>query len=95
MVKLRVAAGELLTVGSPLFVQDNRNVPVTMPGDFMARRDTHYAPKLGWFKATIHCRRRGFATATVRSGVHMAAITNAMRHSQGVTKQYVALQIAE
>ena len=95
VVKLRVAAGELLPVDSPSFVQDNRGVPVTMPGDFMARRDTYYAPKLGWFKATIHCRRRRFATATVRSGVHMAAITKAIRHSQGVTMQYVALSIAE
>ena len=39
--------------------------------------------------------RRGFATAAVRCGVHMASITIAMRHSQGVTMQYVALSMAE
>ena len=47
----------------------------------------HYQPTLGWYRATIHSRRRGFATTAVRSGVHMAAITIAMRHSQGVTMQ--------
>ena len=31
----------------------------------------------------------------VRSGVHMASITIAMRHSQGVTMQYVKLSIPE
>ena len=95
VVKLRVAAGEHITVDSPLLVRHNRGVLVPMTGDFMARMDRHYAPKLGWFKATIHSRRRGFATAMVRSGVHMAAITIAMRLSQGVTMQYVALSIAE
>ena len=57
--------------------------------------DKVYAPILGWFKATIHSRRRGFATAAVRCGIHMAKITIAMRHSQGVTMQYVALSLAE
>ena len=57
--------------------------------------DKIYAPILGWFKATIHSRRRGFATAAVRCGIHMAKITIAMRHSQGVTMQYVALSLAE
>ena len=51
---------------------------------------------MGWYKATIrNSRRRGFATAAVRCGVHMASITIAMRHSQGVTMQYVALSMAE
>ena len=71
----------------------NRIVPMT--GAFMARMDKTYAPKLGWYKATIHSRRRGFATAMVRCGIHMASITIAMRHSQGVTLQYVSLSIAE
>ena len=31
----------------------------------------------------------------VRSKIHMAAITIAMRHSQGVTLQYVAQSVAE
>ena len=57
--------------------------------------DKIYAPILGWFKATIHSRRRGFATAAVRCGIHRAKITIAMRHSQGVTMQYVALSLAE
>ena len=37
----------------------------------------------------------GFATAAVRCGLHMAKITIAMRHSQGVTMQYIALSLAE
>ena len=61
----------------------------------MARMDERYAPALGWYKATIHSRRRGFATALVRCGVHMALITIAMRHSQGVTMQYIALSVAQ
>ena len=61
----------------------------------MAMMDNYYAPRLGWYKATIHSRRRGFATAMVRCGIHMASITIAMRHSQGVTMQYVALTLAE
>ena len=61
----------------------------------MSRMDSVYAPALGWFKATIHSRRRGFATAAVRSGVHMATITIALRHSQGVTMQYISLSTAE
>ena len=61
----------------------------------MGRMDKIYAPILGWYKATIHSRRRGFATAAVRCGVHMASISIAMRHSQGVTMQYIALSLAE
>ena len=95
VVKLRVAFGEVVTVNSPLLVRENRGALVPMTGGFMSRMDKHYAPKLGWCKATIHSRRRGFATAMVRSGVHMAAITIAMRHSQGVTMQYIALSMAE
>ena len=57
--------------------------------------DKVYGPVLGWFKATIHSRRRGFATAAVKCGIHMAKITLAMRHSQGVTMQYVAFSLAE
>ena len=68
---------------------------VPMTGDFMRRMDKIYAPKLGWQNATLHSRRRGFATAAVRSGIHMANITIAMRHSQGVTMQYVSLSIEE
>ena len=66
-----------------------------MTAIFMARKDRVYGPILKWKKATIHSRRRGFATAAVRSGLHMAIITNAMRHSQGVTLQYVALTVAD
>ena len=61
----------------------------------MAKMDYYYAPTLGWYKATMHSRRRGFATAMVRCGIHMASSTIAMRHSLGVTMQYVALTLAE
>ena len=33
--------------------------------------------------------------AAVRSGIHLASITIAMRHSQGVTMQCVSLTVAE
>ena len=68
---------------------------VPMTGSFMARMDKVYGPMLEWGKVTIHSRRRGFATAAVRSGLHMAVITIATRHSQGVTMQYVALTTSE
>ena len=95
MVKLRMHFGEFLTVDSPLLVRMNKGKLVPMTGEFMTRMDKIYAPALGWFKATIHSRRRGFATAMVRSGIHMASITIAMRHSQGVTMQYIRLTIPE
>ena len=66
-----------------------------MTGAYMTSMDKIYSPVLGWHKATIHSRRRGFATAAVRNGIHMAYITVAMRHSQGVTMQYVALTLLE
>lgn len=94
-VSLRVQRGEALTVNSPLLIRESRGDLVPMTGQFMAPMDKKYAPKLGWLKATIHSRRRGFATAAVRSGIHMASICIAMRHSQGVTLQYVALSFAE
>ena len=61
----------------------------------MTAMDKAYAPVFGWVKTTIYSRRRGFATAAVRCGVHMASIAIAIRHSQGVTLQYVALSLAE
>ena len=84
-----------MTVNSPLLIRENRGELVPMTGQFMAAMDKTYAPKLGWLAATIHSRRRGFATAAVRSGIHMASICIAMRHSQGVTMQYIALSLAE
>ena len=95
LVKLRLSYGEKLTAESPLLVRENRGKIVPMTGAFMARKDKAYAPALGWCKATIHSRRRGFATAAVRCGIHMAAITIAMRHSQGVTLQYVTLPLSD
>ena len=80
-VKLRMQFGESLTVTSPLLVCMSKGKLLPMTGAFMAQMDKIYAPTLGWFNATIHSRRRGFATAMVRSGVHMASITIAMRHS--------------
>ena len=94
-VKLRIKFGEKLSVKSPLLVRVNRGRQVPMTGAYMTRIDRDIAPAFGWFKATIHSRRRGFATAMVRVGIHMASITIAMRHSQGVTMQYIALSIAE
>ena len=73
----------------------NRGKLVPMTGAYLASMDRIYGPVLGWGKATLHSRRRGFATAAVRCGVHMAFITIAMRHSQGVTMQYVSLGLAE
>ena len=95
VVKLRLQRGEKLTPESPILVRMKGNVAVPMTADFMRKKDTVYTPILRWPKATIHSRRRGFATATVKSGVHMANITIAMRHSQGVTMQYIALSLEE
>ena len=95
VVKLRLQLGEDITPASPLLVRRDRGKVLPMTGNFMAKMDKIYAPILGWHKATIHSRRRGFATAAVKSGVHMANITIAMRHSQGVTMQYIALSLQE
>ena len=84
-----------MTVNSPLLVRKGKKGLVPMIGAFMARMDKLYSPVLGWVKATIHSRRRGFATAAVRCGIHMASICIAMRHSQGVTMQYIALSLSE
>ena len=92
---MRVKLGENLKTTSPLLVRRARGKTVPLTGSFVSRMDKIYAPILGWFKATIHSRRRGFATAAVRCGIHMAKITIAMRHSQGVTMQYIALSLAE
>ena len=94
-VRLRVRFGEKLSVRSPILVRGNKGKLVPMTAQFMSAMDKKYAPVLGWLKATIHSRRRGFATAAVRSGIHMASISIAMRHSQGVTMQYVAHSLAE
>ena len=95
VVKLRIKRKEVLTIDSPILVRVNRGKIVPMTGAYMASMDRIYGPVLGWGKATLHSRRRGFATAAVRCGVHMAYITIAMRHSQGVTMQYVSLSLAE
>ena len=95
VVSLRLKLGENLSVKSPLLVRKVRGKIVPLTGNYVSRMDRIYAPILGWSKATIHSRRRGFATAAVRCGLQMAKITIAMRHSQGVTMQYIALYIAE
>ena len=94
-VKLRLRHKEILTADSPILVRFSRGKIVPMTAAFMSRMDKKYAPVLKWGNATIHSRRRGFATASVRCGLHMAKITIAMRHSQGVTMQYVALTTAD
>ena len=95
IVKFRANLGEKLTVTSPLLVRQARGQLVQLTGNFMTRKDKLWAPALGWAGATIHSRRRSFATAAVRRRLHMASITIAMRHSQGVTMQYVCLTTAE
>ena len=95
VVKLRLNLKEHITVNSPLLVREKKGKIVPMTEALMSRMDKLYGPILNWGKATIHSRRRGFATAAVRSGLHMATITIAMRHSQGVTMQYVSLTIAD
>ena len=95
IVRLRLNLKEKLTVNSPLLVRIKGRKIVPMTGAFMASMDKIFAPFLGWHKATIHSRRRGFATAAARNGIHMSYITIAMRHSQGVTLQYISLGIAE
>ena len=94
-VSLRARNNDVLTIDSPLLVRQGQGKLVPMTGAYMARMDRIFAPALGGAKATIHSRRRGFATAAVRSGIHMAAISIALRHSQGVTMQYIALPMAE
>ena len=95
VVRLRVLKKEKLTMDSPLLVRERRGEIVPMTGAFMSRMDKTYAPILKWGQATIHSRWRGFATAAVRCGLHMAKISIAMRHSQRVTMQYVALPLAD
>ena len=75
-VSLRLNKGEVLT---PLLVRKGKEGLVPMTGAFMARMNNLNAPGLGWLMATIHSRRRGFATAAVRCGIHMASICIAMR----------------
>ena len=94
-VKLRLRHRERLTADSPLLVRLSKGRIIPMTAAFMSRMDKRYAPVLRWGKATIHSRRRGFATAAVRCGLHMAKISIAMRHSQGITMQYVALPLAD
>ena len=94
-VKLRLRHKEILTADSPILVRLKKGKIVPMTASFMSRMDKKYAPALQWGKATFHSRRRGFATAAVRCGLHMAKITIAMRHSRGVTMQYVALTLAD
>ena len=95
VVRLRLGLKEKLSVDSPLLVRMSKGKLVPMTGAFMARMDQEYAPVLGWCSATIHSRRRGFATAAVRCGIHMAPTALAMRHTQGVTLQYVTLPLSE
>ena len=66
--------GEVLTVNSPLLVRKGKKGLVPMTGAFMARMNNLNAPGLGLLMATIHSRRRGFATAAVHCGIHMARI---------------------
>ena len=94
VVRLRMHKKEKLKIDSPLLVRERRGKIVPMTGIFMSRMDTLYVPILRWGKATIHSRRRGFAPATVHCRLHMVKISIVMRHSQGITLQYVALPLA-
>ena len=73
----------------------NEGKLLTMTGAFMASMDQIHVPVLGWCRATILCRRRGFATAAVRCEIPMASIVLATRHTQGATLQYVTLRLSE
>ena len=53
----------------------NRGKLVPMTGAYLASMDRIYGPVVGWGKAALHSRRRGFATAAVRCGVHMGGDT--------------------
>ena len=67
-----------------------------MTARFMRQMDKVYLRVLLWCKTANHARRRGFARAVaVRCGLHMALIVIAIRHSQGVTMQYIFLPVAE
>ena len=68
VVALRLKHAEPITVDSPLLVRMKKDQIVPMTANFMAQKDKVYCPILKWNKATIHSRRRGFATAAVRSG---------------------------
>ena len=65
VVRLRQKLEEDLSVESPLLVRQAKGRMVPLTGAFMSRMDMKWAPKLGWYKATIHSRRRGFGTAAV------------------------------
>ena len=58
-------------MNSPLFVRKKEKKIVSMTGAFMASMDKMFEPALGWHNATIHSRRRGFATAAARNGILM------------------------
>ena len=66
-----------------------------MTGAYMANMDKIFIPVLGWNRAIIHSRRRGFATAAARNEIHMGYVTIVMRHSKGVTMQHIAFSLAE
>ena len=85
VVSLRLRCQELISADSPLLVRESKGKIVPMTGTFMARMDKDYGPKLGWGKATIQSRRRGFKTAAVRSGLHMAIITIAIVSGSDIT----------
>ena len=95
VVKLRLRYKEKLTAHSPLLVRVSKGKIVPMTASFMCRMDKKDASVLQWGRATILSRRRGFATAAVRCGLHMAKISIAMRHSRGITMQYVALRLED
>ena len=66
-----------------------------MTAHFMGQMDNVYLWVLVNYEAAIHARRRGFTrAAAARSGLRMALIVIAMRHSQRVTMQYILLSVA-
>ena len=72
VVKLRMLHGEILTVESPLLGRENEGRIVPTTGAYMAMIDQRYIPLLKLGKATIHIRRRVFATAAICNCLHMA-----------------------
>ena len=70
LIRLRLMHNESLTVDSPLLVRENKGKIIPMSGASMSRMNKCFSPLLKWVKATIYSRRRGFATAAGRSGLH-------------------------
>ena len=91
IVKLRLGRKERSLVNRPFLYRIRREKAVPIIGVFMASMDKIFGPVFAWHEATIHSQRCVFATARVRSGIHMAYITLAIPHLQEVVMQYIGV----